>query len=244
MYYNADVYEKPLSDISFYTGTSGKYVSCTRRKQHSLFRLAMNIRLLVDNDTIAFAPKVMLIVADQLIPDKEMLGIVELQQAIAGLMENSCLFDFAYEVAERFFVQNTVGEYGDFNYFSVVGHSLGGAVAQYIGRRRDFQEAIRAKIRPDAIFGVYSFNSFGLSDTQDSHPHYRRIHSVQINGEILDYLNKKLGIGMDQVGNVLRYGQDLPASANVGERLNRHGIERVQNEICRCAAGSGTLAFE
>ena len=271
MYYKADVYRKPISAISFYTGGTGKYVSCTRREQNPLFRLAMNIRLLADNDTIAFAPKVILIVADQLLPDKEMLGIVELEQddgekvfgiqgtqvdeklrhivsqletSIEGLMEDSCLFDFAYEVAERFFVRSIVGEYGKFDYFSVVGHSLGGAVAQHIGRHKDFQTTIRRTINQNSVFGVYAFNSLGLSDVQYRYPYYRRIYSVQVSGELLDHWNEKYRVGMEQIGNVLVYGEDLPGSVSIGERRSRHGIARVQKEICRCLAGKGTFAYE
>lgn len=166
--------------------------------------------------------------------------IPQLTTSIHELMGNSCLFDLAVEISNAFFVPSMVNEFhADHN--AIVGHSLGGAVAQYVGRRLDLQESIRS-FRNSAAFGAYSFNSVGLGDASGDAPHYANIHSVRVVGEILEGLEEEFETS--QIGNEYRYEpSERRYLLAIREKINRHSIRRVQSEICRCLGGEGGFDY-
>jgi len=99
--------------------------------------------------------EVVLVVAAGILPDDEQLGVTrlfrpepepltewfaiqgtdltqhqQLQSSVQDLLDGSCVFDFAAQVV------NTLRRQAPSHLFSVVGHSLGGAAAQYIANKR------------------------------------------------------------------------------------------------------------
>ena len=183
----------------------------------------------------------------------------QLGTSVKALMENSCLFDFAAELSSRFFIENAQSFSSEdtqdglqLHSFSkhnaIVGHSLGGAVAQYVGHHKDLQTEIRdlnsrvQRYNVPPTFGVYSFNSIGLSGVPQRQWHDRRIRSVQVHGDILAAQQGK--VGTRQLGQIYRYGLRLGVPQNNIERLGRHGIAKMLEEICYCSMNKGDFVFD
>lgn len=185
--------------------------------------------------------------------------IPQFTTSLSQLVENSCLFEFAAELSSIFFIDQAYSpidedEDGNLIYsgFSrrnaIVGHSLGGAIAQYVGHSDDIQSSIRnvnASIRrfdQHPTFGSYSFNSIGLPADTYGHWHHRRIRSVQVHGDFL--AERQSMFGTRQLGQVYRYGLGLGDAKNNKEQLDRHAIDKVLEEICYCLDGKGSFVFD
>ena len=182
----------------------------------------------------------------------------QLGTSVKALMENSCLFDFAAELSSRFFIENAQSlsdeeekssqHRGFSKHNAIVGHSLGGAVAQYVGHRRDLQTEIRTlnsriqRYDSHPRFGVYSFNSIGISGLPQRQWHDRRIRSVQVHGDFLAVRQGK--VGTRQLGQMYRYGLRLGVPENNEEQLRRHEIDTMLEEICYCSMNQGDFVFD
>ena len=147
-------------------------------------------------------------------------------QKITG---DSCIFDFAVEVTGTFFKRDV-----DFKNKRAVlaGHSLGGAVVQYITDYGRLCRTIGSRYDLSDL-DAYSFNSFGMPSNTPLRKCHDRVHSIVIAGEILERFIQ----GTKQVGHRYRYDTD---GWNV-RFFHRHGIEAVQEKICGCMDGDGSF---
>ena len=145
----------------------------------------------------------------------------ELNATLNDVIGNSCSFDLAAKIIK----DESAGVEAD--KISVVGHSLGGAVAQYIAYDR--------KVDPDAYqireFGAYSFNSLGLKERQDVGP-IDSLWSCRIKGDLVT------GVQRDQAGGKFIYVPKLFFG------VKRHGLMQVQRALCLCMDGTGRADIE
>ena len=160
--------------------------------------------------------------------------------SIQNLIDTSCIFDFAVEVATHFFGPASVDRFGADRY-AIVGHSLGGAVAQHVAQQTDLQSFI-ARYRAGATFRAYSFNSIGVKSLTPNAPSRSEIWSVRIAGEILEQLFQRR-----QFGHIYRYGVPLRQTSvsqqSLPEGIRLHKIDAVQAAICGCL-GNNQERFE
>ena len=246
------------------TNTDEEFIVCEPGASLPL-RLSIAFEYIRDNNNLSLLTKVA-IVSSQVLTGDEELRVVEFQQddwgnrtfgiqgtdifkidqlntSIQNLMGNSCIFNVAVEVAKRFF--NSCENNSEADNYTIVGHSLGGAVAQHVAHNLgDFGSTMR-ECRNNVEFQAYSFNSFGIDDSIESMPHHREINSVRIAGEILEHI-----IGTDlnrrQLGHIFRYGMrlDQPSpNQSSFERFELHKISTVQEEICSCLSGVGEFEY-
>ena len=141
----------------------------------------------------------------------------EINTSLEQLIGNSCAFEIAADISAHWI--NEVGR----KHNAIVGHSLGGAVAQYAAQQVNLLQA-------------YSYNSIGEDgeDEDDAEHDNSEIYSVTIEGEILQELFNR-----EQVGNVFVY---KPISNNQ-KAWDRHSISTVQDAICRCLDGRGSFIY-
>ena len=156
----------------------------------------------------------------------------QLSSSIWQLIKESCGFSLAIEVAERFFGMHKAREFRHV----IVGHSLGGAVAQHV--------AMSPKFAPrhggERLDAAYSFNSIGsAASTEILHP--ERIFSVRLAGELLE--DDEANLGRLQIGQVYRYAVPPPHMSGITHRIQRHKIWKVQEEICSCLYGTGRFEY-
>ena len=172
-------------------------------------------------------------------------AIKHFNTSIQQLTEGSCLFDFAVEVSKHFFTSHGLTDAGESSSTNaIVGHSLGGAIAQHVGLQQDLQTLIRRHDR-EATFRAYSFNSIGVNPVSQLPPHQKRIYSTGFYGDVLDILQLLPAIDTVQPGQRFRYGTHLRSISDWQSEgaIKRHGIRRVQEEICRCLDGTGTYEY-
>ena len=146
--------------------------------------------------------------------------IPNLRASINAMIDGSCAFPLALQVA----IEKSHEYRG--SRFTVVGHSLGGAVATYIaGHHRD---------RPSAYggwgFSAYSFSAVGVrKGSQDGKPIYG-LHNFHIDGDPVAW------VGLEQVGK--RYVYYPQKNAGLGDR---HSLENVQRSLCACLSSKGQI---
>ena len=252
--------------IEIYTDTnSGEdFIACTNAETFAQ-RIAVAFRYVRRNGRLSLFIK-FLILGVTILTQKEELRILELQRdgrssqngdeiilgiqgtdftsisqwnaSIQNLINTSCVFDFAVEVATRFFGPTSVDQFGAYRH-GIVGHSLGGAVAQHVAQHTDLHSVI-AGYRNGATFQAYSFNSIGVKCSTPDVPHQSRIRSVRIAGEVLEQMEPQFR--RRQIGHIYRY--DVPSSQSstnqhsLPERIRLHKIDAVQDAICRCLGNS------
>lgn len=255
-----DTYSDPKTD--------DKYVSVTcTTKQTFRERLAVAFRYVRSNDNLSLLAKAAIVGISGL-TRTESIGIVELKNSqeetvlglqgtnlldidkwntsIQNLIEtwkngNSCVFDFAVEVSTAFFGRGSADGFHEYQSkrYGIVGHSLGGAVAQHVAQSVDIETKLR-KHQEVAIFRAYSFNSIGVDARAGSAKPKNTIVSVWVAGEILEAMQEK--VGRRQTGYLFRYGASstrLP----LWKRIQRHKIQSVKKEICSCLE-DGNREFE
>ena len=141
--------------------------------------------------------------------------VPQLRASINDMIDKSCAFSLAAEIARL------KSEEYDFSDFSVVGHSLGGAVATYIANDR--------RENPDnyggSTFSAYSFSSVGLKDADTVN--IDDLYSYRIKDDPFAF--------MDQVGLSFVYH---PQDGFGG----RHRLKQVQKSICECLNGQGEIS--
>lgn len=238
----------------FTSDSEEKFVTCTTDRSVTE-RLAVAFRYAFNNDRLSLLMKFAILGVSALSPNEE-IGIVELKNAkddkILGIQGTdmfkhkqwrttinklldepsnkvSCLFPFAVDITTAFFGNSFVRDkFSKARYYGIVGHSLGGAVAQHVAQDSDLATVIH-KLRSDATFRVYSFNSIGVEVKQGSVTRQGTINSVRVAGEILEQLRSQFK--RRQIGHIIRYGT---FSDGLREGIRRHSIESVKEEICWC----------
>ena len=246
-----------------YTDKAGeKFFSCTV-DQTTRERLVVALRYVLSNNDLSFSIKAAIVGASVMTATQE-IGLVELESAngeklvgiqgtelfsidqwntsIQNLIKsqdsgNSCIFRFAVEVATYFFgneVAGEISEYRNKNSYSIVGHSLGGAVAQHIAKKTDLEQIIKNHHK-DATFKAFSFNSIGVVPDPETISHRRNIVSVRVAGEVLEQLQRT--VGRSQIGHIYRYGI-LSVQQEGGNGIRLHRMKAVKNKICKCLTDS------
>ena len=164
----------------------------------------------------------------------DLTRIPQWNASIQQLLGRSCVFDLAVEVSTRFFSPTSVNNLPAENY-SIVGHSLGGAVVQHIVQQRDLG-AIIEELGTGARFRAYSYNSVGVDTARKGAEIHDDLFSVRIAGEILEQIETDLDT--KQIGCLFRYGvsseQSSVSNWSIEDEIRRHSIEEVQKEICNC----------
>ena len=230
----------------FTSDSKEKFVTCTTDRSVTE-RLAVAFRYAFNNDRLSLLMKFVIVGVSALSPTEE-IEIVKLRNSkndkilgiqgtdvfrhgqwrttINKLIEEpsskvSCLFPLAVDIATEFFGGNFVKDkFSKTHYYGIVGHSLGGAVAQHIAQELD-----------DATFRVYSFNSIGVATKRGTITRQGAMNSVRVAGEILEQLQSKFK--KRQIGHIVRYGT---SSDGWQDGIRRHSIESVKKEICWCLA--------
>lgn len=236
--------------------SNGNSVSCIKGET-VMQRLTVAFRYVLSNDSLSLLAKVAIVgtmgfTAEEQIDfvkfTKNIIGVkgtnpLKIEQwntSIQNLIGKSCIFDFAVKVSTLFFGRRFAGEirkYKNKNYYSIVGHSLGGAVAQYVAQKKDLKTIVQ-KHNKNATFRAYSFNSIGVDSNTESSKHQSTITSVRVAGEILGAHESMFQ--RKQIGHFFRYGTissaRLPLPQKIKYQLQRHKIETVKQEICDCLA--------
>ena len=172
----------------------------------------------------------------------------------------SCVFDIAAgvvrDIADRFDGRRY---YRDDRYYEViklgvVGHSLGGAAAQYVAMNSDaYMERLNSNDDNNGVaFNTYSFNSVGLredSGNLDIPTHY----SYYIDGEVVTQWARRL-FRRTQPGHTIRYVPpetwpetdminiiDDVIHSRTTEPFRRHLLTTVQEALCQCINGLGLV---
>ena len=166
--------------------------------------------------------------------------------AIQALQNNSCLLDFALEVATHFFrtCPESAQQASNRGYHGViVGHSLGGIAAEYIASTRAFIPILRECNSGNipTTFRVFSYNSLGwernhtLGNINARIAAQEQIHSIRIDGELLEtqFPNRRY------LGHVIRY----PSPDRECEKLCRHRITTMQKAIFLCSNCTGQFSY-
>ena len=159
----------------------------------------------------------------------DIFSLPQWKTSIQNLLGDSCLFDVAVSVATEFFGSppDNASEYSH----AIVGHSLGGAVAQHA--------AIDEHVNLGA---AYSFNSVGVAQNAVQNASTRRVKSVRLAGELLE--NEEPGFRTTQIGHQFRYEvPPPPGPLGLMRRIQRHKIWKVQQGICRCLVGTGNFEY-
>ena len=161
----------------------------------------------------------------------------QVNTTVRQLRGDSCPFNLMPEVAVEFF-KDTSCAWKSLkidsrpNDLAIVGHSLGGAVAQHVANEKDIVDFVPECSGEADTFRAFSFNSICLKDAT---PNQRQenVVSVRVAGELLE--EKATEFNMKQIGHLYRYGLPLPDELN-GLRIKRHRITEVQRQIrlCRC----------
>ena len=148
----------------------------------------------------------------------------ELNASFQDIVDSSCAFSMA-----AILVRNNHDGF-DANRLSITGHSLGGAVAQFVAYdRRKYPDLYRIK-----NFGAYAFNAIGIKEKM--YDTLQDLISFRLQG---DPLAGVLGpiLGRDQAG------VDVKCILPLSFGIERHGISEVQRALCGCIGGSGSAVF-
>ena len=176
--------------------------------------------------------------------------IPQIMASVHHLLSGSCVYELAALVVSE------IGHEVSSGRFSVVGHSLGGGAAQYV-----VQDYAQHPWRNPAnrqnynvTFAAYSYNSIGLDRSFVGDVDPSILYSYFIKGEIVSWLGRQFG--RRQGGSVFRY--DPPASWpstgtlslvgsilgwNQPETIRRHRLAAVQQGLCQCINGYGSVVL-
>ena len=245
-----------LDDYSDDTGE--KFFTCTSTKT-TAERLYVAFRYVLNNEGLSFFIKAAIVGIAGLTAKQE-IGVVRLKNSkgettigvqgtdissidqwntsVQNLIESrdaerSCLFPFVEDVVTHFFGKEFAGEYLEFrgkSKYSIVGHSLGGAVVQHVAKGNDLEGVVRGHHK-DATFKAYSYNSIGVASGAELTGYQHNIVSVRVAGEILEQLERN--VGRSQIGHIVRYG--IPLGRTTEESgIRLHKIKSVKEKICNC----------
>lgn len=150
-------------------------------------------------------------------------NIPEIRTSLKDILGKSCIFDVMAHVVGR-------ADRREKKRFIVSGHSLGGAVAQYVAQKH-------AGNNDGGNFCSYAFNAIGLREPErDMH----NLISFVIDGDIVSSIGR--GIGRRQGGYMVKY---VPPSnwANRGP-IALHELASVREDLCECGESRGSLVLD
>ena len=143
----------------------------------------------------------------------------QVSSSLRDIMGDSCVFDVAALVVKH-----------DHATDSVIGHSLGGAIAQHTANELDCGRTIERYIVS------YSYNGIGLDQTT---PSLSCLHSYNVEGEFAQHIGR--AIGRNQAGNVTRFHPEDNSTWRSRGPIERHKLETVRDAICNCMNGHGQV---
>ena len=195
--------------------------------------------------------------------------IPEVMATVNQLLEpfGSCVFEVAAQhVAFRVEGIENAGDHGVYDSngrwhkvdrVAVVGHSLGGTAAQYIGATAASSDEYAGRLGSyKDNFNTYSFNGVGLREQSYGSAGASRHYSYFIDGE---FASQWVGwiFGQSQIGHTIRYIPPLdtdrwPSNSAISwtghfvesvtrEPFRRHEIRVVQEAICECLNDVGSV---
>ena len=144
----------------------------------------------------------------------------QINASIQDIIGASCAFDMAailVRIGHEMFSADKL---------TVTGHSLGGAVAQFIAYDRA-KDPYAYRIND---FGAFSFNAIGIKNPLDIV--VRDLISFHLEGDIVSELVGMV-LGREQAG--IDFRCIPPPSFSEG----RHGISEIQQALCLCLSGEG-----
>ena len=179
--------------------------------------------------------------------------IDQIVSSLNDLMSNSCVFEMAAIISSVVSSEMCEGQY------TIVGHSLGGAAVQHIVRdfhtKPDRDPSNRSTMQStcnSVSFEGYAFNSIGLDHNAASNFGQGQLYSYYIDDEIISWSGRRWN--RRQAGTILKY---TPSSSwpQVGvlnllgnvvtwdqpETIRRHRLPAVQQGLCECINGTGTI---
>lgn len=239
-------------------GNGEKFFACSTGKSLTE-RLYVAFRYVLSNEQLSFFVKVAIVGVVGL-TEKQEIGVVELRSedgernigiqgtdifsidewntSVQNLIEswdrgNSCIFPFAVDIITHFLGNEVAGEFDEYRnkkVYSLVGHSLGGAVVQSAAMNSDLENEVRNH-HLSAEFKAYSFNSIGIDFDADSTRYRSNIVSVRVLGEILQQLQSN--VGRSQIGHILHYGV-TSGQPTKRKAVQLHKINSVKKKICNC----------
>lgn len=237
------------------------YLGCSQDRDIDLAITWTDVLRPLDGDGTARVVvfEVVLLAAATVLPDVEQLGVTrlvrfepepltewfaiqgtdftqhpQLQSSVQDLLDGSCVFSVAALVV------GSLREQAPSHVLSVVGHSLGGAAAQYVANERAVRRELIGERRPDGVDAYYSFNSVGLRASELAD--LPQLHSYYVDGEILSGYSAQLG--RVQGGHVYRYIPDRDSgSVWDADASERHRLPAVQEGLCQCINGNGFLDY-
>ena len=153
----------------------------------------------------------------------------QIASSVKGALGESCVFPAAAKLVSHISMSRHPSVY-PYPPLSVVGHSLGGTVAQYIAYDRQ-----NSRGAYPLNFTAYSFNGMGLPGKETE---VEDLLSYVVNGDWLDLLRQAYGLYLRARGRegLNQYGKRLTYFPNSIEWLfrERHTIDAVQSSLCRC----------
>ncbi len=147
--------------------------------------------------------------------------LAQVSSSLRDIVGDSCVFDVASLVVKHDHVTD-----------SVIGHSLGGAIAQHTAKELNCGRTI------DRDIMSYSYNGIGLDQTT---PSLSCLHSYNVEGEFAQDIGR--AIGRSQAGNVTRFIPEDNWKWRQGP-IERHKLETVREGICICMNGQGKTDSE
>ncbi len=175
--------------------------------------------------------------------------IPQIMTSMQHLLSKSCVYEMAAIVVA------VVGGSKSASQISVVGHSLGGGAVQYIvqDHTRNSWRNPANRQNSNVIFGAYSFNSIGLDPSYASATELTYLSNYIVDGEVVSWLGENFG--QTQIGTVIRYlpPSDWPEVGWLGvledvvqwdqpETIRRHRLPAIQQGICECINGRGSIS--
>lgn len=153
----------------------------------------------------------------------------QIKASLNDLLGGSCVFTMASIVVDYHRRQLSDGS------LVVVGHSLGGAAVQHVAHHQDTQ-GDRHGSRVE--FRGYSFNGVGLDEASAKQVTSSSLYSYVVDGEVVaDYLGAEAE--RRQAGTIIRYVPSADWSAV--DPVARHRLSAVQDGICACLNGRGSV---
>ena len=173
----------------------------------------------------------------KLFPELRPIGGVSGEQIMASvndLIGKSCVFPISAVVVSFYSHDPSI------SHLSVIGHSLGGAAAQYVAKDR--ASTLGDYSSRDYTFRAYAFNAVGLDGAAAANLDLSALHNYYVKDEIVSWLGRYFD--RKPIGNTLQYvppESDMWSSPGLKEAYRRHSLDVVQESLCECMNRSGSV---